>query len=160
MAMQRYKISLLVLKNVSQVSAMIEWNTFQHFIIQTTMKYPTISFQHIFVDFLETSGTKVWLIYETIAKVILSQVKITCYFHKWRYNSFMRKFTWDQDHLFALGFMDSVGLVKCWLKKNWFLAMTLFFSRYLKPQRVIVDFALKEKVSFFHQVDKRPAMRT
>ena len=76
MAMQRYKISRLVLKNMSQVSAMIEWNIFQHVIIQTTMKYPTISFQHIFVDFLETSGTKVWFIYVTIAKVILLQVKI------------------------------------------------------------------------------------
>ena len=34
------------------------------------------------------------------------------------------------------------------------------FSCYLKPWPVIVDFVLYENVSFFHQVDKRPAMRT
>ena len=32
--------------------------------------------------------------YEAIATVIFSHVKITCYFHMWRYQVFVRKLTW------------------------------------------------------------------
>ena len=34
------------------------------------------------------------LYYVAIAKVIFSHVKITCYFHMWRYQVFARKLTW------------------------------------------------------------------
>ena len=98
----RYKISLRVLKKISRVSAAYEWNIFSTreekfhiskrpcnvlFIIKTPMKYKTISLQQIF-------GVKGTIYYEAIATVIFSHVKITCYFHMWRYQVFTRKLTW------------------------------------------------------------------
>jgi len=53
------------------------------FIIQTPMKYQTGSL-------LLQKG----LFFVTIATVIISHVKITCYFHVWRYHAFARQFTW------------------------------------------------------------------
>ena len=39
-------------------------------------------------------GVKGAIYYVAIAKVIFSHVKITCYFHLWRYQVFARKLTW------------------------------------------------------------------
>ena len=39
-------------------------------------------------------GVKGAIYYVAIAKVIFSHVKITCYFHMWRYQVFARKLTW------------------------------------------------------------------
>ena len=42
--------------------------------------------------------------YVAIATVIFSHVKITCYFHVWRYHVFARKFTW---------YFIGVYIIKC-----------------------------------------------
>ena len=57
------------------------------FIIQTPVKYQTILLKRFF-------GVKGAVYYEAIAMVIFSHVKITCYFHMWRYQVFGRKLTW------------------------------------------------------------------
>ena len=51
------------------------------------MKYKTISLKEFF-------GVKGTIYYEAIATVIFSHVKITCYFHKWRYQVFVQKLSW------------------------------------------------------------------
>ena len=51
------------------------------------MKYQTISMK----QFFPAKGT---IYCVTIATVIFSHVKITCYFHVWRYHVFARKLTW------------------------------------------------------------------
>ena len=48
------------------------------------MKYQTISL----------FAAKGAIYYVAIATVIFSRVKITCYFHMWRYDVFARKLTW------------------------------------------------------------------
>ena len=97
-AKQRYKISLLVSKNISQVSVANEWNIFSTwekkfciyklprnvlFIIETSMKYQTIWLFFFWlwkVQFIRLPA---------IATVTFSRVKITCYFHMWRYHVFV-----------------------------------------------------------------------
>ena len=56
-------------------------------IIQTPMKYQTSLLKKFF-------GLKGVVYYEAKAMVIFSHVKITCYFHMWRYQIFARKLTW------------------------------------------------------------------
>ena len=51
------------------------------------MKYQTISMKQFF-------PAKGAIYYVAIATVIFSHVKITCYFHMWRYHVFARKLTW------------------------------------------------------------------
>ena len=51
------------------------------------MKYQTISLKQFF-------PAKGAIYCVAIATVIFSQVKITCYFHVWRYHAFARKLTW------------------------------------------------------------------
>ena len=57
------------------------------FIIWTPMKYQTISLKQLY-------PTKGAIYYVAIATVIFSDVKITCYFHVWRYHVFTQKLTW------------------------------------------------------------------
>ena len=45
-------------------------------------------------SFLLRNRPKGAVCYEAIAMVIFSHVKITCYFHIWRYQIFARKLTW------------------------------------------------------------------
>ena len=75
MATRRYKISPGVLKSISQVSTMNKWNIFQQLskwrcnvllITNDTLNYFTFA----------AKGT---IYYVTIATVIFSQVKVTCY---------------------------------------------------------------------------------
>jgi len=51
------------------------------------MKYQTISLK----QFYPAKGA---IYYVAIATVTLSHVKITCYFHVWRYHVFAQKLTW------------------------------------------------------------------
>ena len=51
------------------------------------MKYQTISIKQFF-------PAKGAIYYVAIATSIFSHVKITCYFHLWRYHVFARKLTW------------------------------------------------------------------
>ena len=57
------------------------------FIIWTPMKYQTISLKQLY-------PAKGAIYYVAIATVIFSDVKITCYFHVWRYHVFAQKLTW------------------------------------------------------------------
>ena len=82
MAARRYKISLRVLKNISEIFFSTREEKFHIskllcnilFIIQTPVKYQTILLTRFF-------GLKGAVYYEAIAMVIFSHVKITCYFH-------------------------------------------------------------------------------
>ena len=104
---RRYEISLRVLKNISQVSAANQWNIFSTreekfrisrrqctvlFIIQTPMKYQTISLFKI-VFSLERRNLLC-----SHSNSDISLVKITCYFHMSRYHVFERKLTWFSIH--------------------------------------------------------------
>ena len=103
MATRRYEISLRVLKNISQVSAANEWNIFsrreEKFRIS---KWPCNVLLMYYVNSKELTnhftligfGVKGAIYYEAIAMVIFLHVKITCYFHLWRYQVFVRKLTW------------------------------------------------------------------
>ena len=74
----RYEISLRVLKNISRVSTLYkhQWNTkpfhFNSFLVWKAR----------------------FIIFVAKAKVMFSHLKITCYFHMWRYQVFAWKLTW------------------------------------------------------------------
>ena len=102
MAARRYEISLQVLKNISRVSAANEWNIFQHekrnfvspsghVMFYLLYKYQWNAKPFHFNIFLAAKGA---VYHVAIATVIFSHVKITCYFHMWRYHVFVRKLTW------------------------------------------------------------------
>ena len=97
MAVRRYEISLRVLKNISRVSAANEWKFFQHkktnFISPSSHVMFYLLYKHQwhtkpfhFNSFLLWKAQLIY--YVAIAKVIFSHVKITCYFHMWRYQVF------------------------------------------------------------------------
>ena len=111
MAAWRYEISLRVLKNISWVSTANSWK--RNFVSPST-RTREIFFNtqreilylqeaiKCFIYHINTNeipnhftfrfeGT---IYYVTIATIIFSCVKITCYFHVWRYNVFARKLTW------------------------------------------------------------------
>ena len=61
--------------------------------------------------------------YVAIATVIFSHVKITCYFHVWRYHVFARKLTWYFTGVYIINFIISLRinifvLVACLLERN------------------------------------------
>ena len=138
MAARRYEISLRVLKNISRVSAANEWNIFQHekrnFVSPSghVMFYLLYKHQwnaklfHFNINFFCCEGA---MYHVAIATVIFSHVKITCYFHMWRYHVFARKLTWYFIGIYiintgiALGFFDlgpgthmsgQIGVPKSW----------------------------------------------
>ena len=99
MAAGRYEISLRVSKNISRVSAA---KYFQHekrnfvslsghvmFYLSYKHQWNTKPFQ--WYSFFPGKGA---IYYVAIATVIFSHVKITCYFHVWRYRVFAPKLTW------------------------------------------------------------------
>ena len=86
MATRRYEISLLV--STQEEKFLISKRPCNVlFIIWTPMKYQTISLTQLY-------PAKGAICYVAIATVIFSHVKITCYFHVWRYHVFARKLTW------------------------------------------------------------------
>ena len=102
MAARRYEISLRVLKNISRVSAANEWNIFQHekrnFVSPSGHVMFYLLYKHQwnakpfhFNIFFCCEGA---MYHVAIATMIFSHVKITCYFHMWRYHVFARKLTW------------------------------------------------------------------
>ena len=103
MAVLRYEIYLRVLKNISRVSAAKEWNIlFQHekrnYVSPSdhVMFYLLYKHQWNAKPFYLNSffGVKGAVYYEAIATVIFSHVKITCYFHFWRYVKAHLVFHW------------------------------------------------------------------
>ena len=101
MAARRYAISLRVLKNISRVRCAHSWKIFS-----TRGEKFRISKRPCNVLFIKHQwntkpfhfnsffGVKGAIYYVTIATVIFSHVKITCYFHMWRYQVCARKLTW------------------------------------------------------------------
>ena len=101
MAARRYEISLRVLKNISRVSVANEGNIFSTREEKCRIsKRPcnVLLYKHRWntkpFHFNSFFGVKGAIYYVAIAKVIFSHVKITCYFHIWRYQVFARKLTW------------------------------------------------------------------
>ena len=104
MAARRYEISFRVLKNSSRVSTANEWNIFstrkEKFriskwpcnILFTIYKHQWTTKPFHFNSFLMWKAR--FIQYVAIAMVIFSHVKITCYFHMWRYQAFAQKLTW------------------------------------------------------------------
>ena len=86
MAARRYKISLLV-STQEEKFRISKRPCNVLFIIWTPMKYQTISLTQLY-------PAKGAIYYVAIATVIFSHVKITCYFHVWRYHVFAQKLTW------------------------------------------------------------------
>ena len=88
-----------------------------------------------------------------MATVIFSHVKITCYFHMWRYQVFARKLTW----YFIGVYMNSEGLGYGW--ERWGKACGTFFlkkslSRYTRNiPDWLVDFDSSCQHSEVHYVD-------
>ena len=74
------------------------------------MKYKTISMKQFF-------PAKGAIYYVAIATVIFSRVKITCYFHVWRYHAFARKLIW----YFIGAYVIKMFLLK--VKKNNFFCL-------------------------------------
>ena len=86
MAARRYEISLLV-STQEEKFRISKRPCNVLFIIWTPMKYQTISLTQLY-------PAKGAIYNVAIATVIFSHVKITCYFHIWRYHVFGRKLTW------------------------------------------------------------------
>ena len=100
MAMRRYEVSLQAFKNISCVSTANEWNIFQH----EKRNFVSLS-SHLMLDVYYHKhqwNTKPFHFNNfccerrdlAIATLIFSCMKITCYFHMWRYRVFAWKLTW------------------------------------------------------------------
>ena len=102
MTAQRYKFDLRVLNNVSGLSPANNWNSmFQHkkrnFISPSGHVIFYLLYKHQWnttCKSLHKRHQKVPFSYVTIATLIFSCVKITCYLYVWRYHVFMQKLTW------------------------------------------------------------------
>ena len=97
MAAWRYQISLRVLKNIWQVSA--AKYIFQHSKRNFVSPSGHIIFYLLYNHQWNTKSfhkrhRRAQCLYVTIATLIFSRVKMTCYLHLWRYHVFARKLTW------------------------------------------------------------------
>ena len=127
MAVRRYEISLWVLKNISRVSAANEWNIFQrekrnfvspsgHVMFYLLYKHQWNAKPFHFNIFLAAKGA---MYHVAIATVIFSHVKITCYFHMWRYHVFVRKLTWYFIGIYIIKRDISSILISCPQSVKW-----------------------------------------
>ena len=95
MAAWRYEISLRVLKNISRVFQHEKRNFVSpsgHVMFYLLYKHQWNTKPFHFNSFFGVKGA---IYYEAIATGIFSHVKITCYFHMWRYRQvFARKLAW------------------------------------------------------------------
>ena len=102
MAARRYEISLQVLKNISLVCCAHSWNIFQHekrnFVSPSGHVMFYLLYKHQWnakpFHFNIIFAVQGAMYHVAIATMIFSRVKITCYFHMWRYNFFALKLTW------------------------------------------------------------------
>ena len=126
MAARRYEISLRVLKNISRVSAANEWNIFQHKKRNFVSPSGHVMFYLLYKHQWNANHFTLTFFPVTIATVMFSHVKITCYFHMWRYHVFARKLTWyfigiymiKLVNLFVYSLNISFSEYAChWLKK-------------------------------------------
>ena len=107
------------------------------FIIQTPMKFPTISLKYF-------SAAKGAIYHVAPATVIFSHVKITSYFHAWRYHVFARKLTW-----YCIG----AYIIQRLINKGYYMAVRRYeissssVEKYFKSE-------YSERVNFF-QHEKR-----
>ena len=93
-ASRRLQAVCLGLRSNSRVSAANEWNIFQHEKRNCISPSGHVMFCLLYKHQWNVKPIAKGAIYHvTIAAVIFPRVKITCYFHLWRYHVFARKLT-------------------------------------------------------------------